>query len=263
MKNKNFMKWGAMFMLMSVAMVRIDAQNEVAEPGGLHKFGENSLNVVTAIENIDSVTVGAVGMKYWASPDLTMLSGLNTYAWSNTIGTTAGSPVNSALMNFPATGSGNITVTETSAAGCVGTVVSIPVTVIKAPNITNITFSALACPPVGQPVPYTTVTGPTATLTITSDVSGDKQIIVTYNLTGPAGSTAINGAIANVGDGNTISLNGVILTQPGIYTLTLVSVTDRISVKSGITTSVFAPDTYTFTLNRTPFTGPIFHLPNH
>jgi len=263
MKTSRLLRWGALIMVMMIAKIEINAQNEVAMPGGLYQFGKNSSNVVTANENIDSVTVGGV-LQYWAKPDPSVLNPANTYAWTLTpaLGSqTAGSPTDLATMTFTGTGTGNITVTETSSNGCVGTVVSIPVTVIPAPTISDVTFSAISCPATGTTPPYT-VAGPIATLTISSEVNGEKRITVVYNITGPGGSFVnIVGAIANVGNGTTIDLTGVNLPDPGTYTMEIVSVTDRVSQKSGVTTTLNA--NYTFTVNRTPITGPIFHVPNY
>ena len=237
-------------------------QNEVTMPVGLHQHGKNSADVTTAIENTDSITVGSA-MRYWAEADASVANPLNTYAWTITpaaLGSqTAGSPTNLATITFGAAPTiGTIQVIETSSNGCAGSARIIDVQTIAAPNVTGSTFSAISCP-TGIP-PYT-VAGPTATLTIASSVSGAKQVVVNYNLTGPAGFVALNNQTANLGNGNQINLTGVNLNQPGTYTLHINTVVDRISVKSGVTTTVNAD--YTFVLNRAPVTGPIYHLPNN
>lgn len=229
-------------------------------PTGLHQHGKNSSDVTTTAENTDSVTVGAV-LKYWAQPDASVANPANTYAWTITpaLGSqTGGSPTNLATITFGATpGTGTIQVIETASTGCAGSTTTINVQSIAAPNVTNATFSSIACP-TGVP-PYT-VAGPTATLTITTSVSGAKGVVVNYDLTGPAGFTSLTNQTANLGNGNQIDLTGVNLNQPGTYTLKINTVVDRISTKSGITTNVGS--SYTFVVNRAPVTGPIYHLPN-
>jgi hypothetical protein len=51
-------------------------------------------------------------------------------------------------------------------------------------------------------------------------------------------------------------------TQYGNYTVTINSVSDRISRKSNVAGTLAAPTTITLTVNRVPVTGPIYHLPN-
>jgi hypothetical protein len=263
MKASKLLKWGALIITMMITGIEINAQ-EVGMPGGLFLFGNNSSNQPTANESIDSVTVGSTTLQYWAQPDpLLVPDPVNTYLWTITGGIgsqNSGLTSNLATFNFTTVGTGNIGVTEKSVNGCLGAAVTIPVAVIAAPTISNVTFSAIPCPPAGTVPPYV-LAGPTATLTISTSCNGEERITVIYNLTGPAGFTAQNGVVANLGNATTINLSGTNLPQPGTYTMEIVSVTDRISQKSGITTTLNT--NYTFVVNRTPITGPIYHLPNY
>jgi hypothetical protein len=265
MKKSTILKMTAALAIMFLGYANSWGQ-EVAMPGGLHQFGKNSSDATVATENTDSVTVGAV-MQYWAQPDPALVaSPVNTYGWTITpaLGSqTAGGTTNLATITFGATpGTGTIQVIQTSASGCAGSAVSYPVQSIAAPANTAIAFSALACPT--GAVPYT-LAGPTVTLTLVDAMNpGAQQIKVTYNLTGPGGSfTNITGAVANIAEGTqTINLSGVNLSEPGTYTFTITALSDRISRKSSVAGTLTVASN-TFTVNRAPVTGPIFHVPNN
>jgi hypothetical protein len=243
----------------------------------LRQFGVNAAGTPVATEYIDSLTVGAANVKYLVYPDsiisptynfsVSHTANLNShFVWSLAPGVTsidttvAGYASNYALITFPgATGDHTLSVYEKANTGsCTASARSYTVRLIAAPTVTGTSFSALACP-TGVP-PYS-IAGPTATLTMTSSVSGAKGVVVTYNLTGPAGFTALMAQTANLGNGNQINLTGATLNQPGTYTLRVLTITDRISQKAGVTTTVNTD--YTFVLNRAPITGPIYHLPNN
>lgn len=245
---------------------------------GLFQHGYNSSGVLTASEDIDSVTVTGT-LNFYVQPDplisplynfvTSPTNNLNsTFTWTATpaAGVTindavAGYATNWAAITWPgvATAAISLNVKETSNTGsCTDiTGTTITVQVINEPNVTNVTFAGVPCP-TGTP-PYN-VPGPLTTLTITSDIAGAREVQVIYNLNGPAGFTNLTNQVANVGDGNTIDLSGVTLTQPGTYTFEVVSITDRISQKSGVINTLNA--NYTFVLNRVPVTGPIYHKPN-
>jgi hypothetical protein len=244
----------------------------------LYRHGYNSSGQ-TPMEAIDSVTTGGT-TRYWVYPDLSLNPGYNpanplttpltsTFAWTvtNTGGTasgvvatvgTYGAYTNYKQVTWSGSGTINLSSIETSGAGCQGTSIVTPVQVITAPNVTAISFSALSCP-TGS-IPYT-MPGPTATLTISCAVNGQKQVSIVYNVTGPAGFTPVMGAIANLENSNTLDLSGINLTQPGTYTLTIVSITDRIATKSGLT-AIADGISNTFILLPTPVTGPMYHVPN-
>jgi hypothetical protein len=241
------------------------AQETYTVPTGMYQFGVNSSGTTTVAENTDSVTVGAV-MKYFALPDTAtaVKNTANTYAWTITsaLGSqTAGTTTNTATVTFGSTATtGTIQVIETSSLGCVGSTVTDPIQSIAAPANTAITFSTLSCP-TGS-IPYT-LAGPTVTLGISDAMkTGAQKIIVTYNLTGPTGFSSITGTVVNLAEGVlTIPLSGVNLSQPGTYTFTITALTDRISRKSSVAGTLTVASN-TFTVNRAPVTGPIYHVPN-
>jgi hypothetical protein len=231
----------------------------------MHQFGKNSSDAITTAENTDTVTVGAV-MQYWAQPDPALVaSPVNTYGWTiaPALGSqTAGGATNLATITFgAAAATGNIQVIETSKNGCAGAAVINPIQSIAAPANTAIAFSVLGCP--AGTVPYT-LAGPTVTLTLADAMkAGAQQIKVTYTLTGPGGTFVnIPATTVNIAEGgSTVNLSGVNLSEPGTYTFAITALTDRISRKSSIAGTLTVASN-TFTVNRAPITGPIFHVPN-
>ncbi|HOT14439.1 MAG TPA: hypothetical protein PK252_06725 [Bacteroidales bacterium] len=248
----------------------------------LYRHGYNS-GGANVQENTDSVTTGGT-TRYWVYPDLSLNPGYDVnnplttpltsaFNWTTSgatgtaTGTIAavgayGTYTNYKQVTWGGTGTINLNATETSGAGCVGgTAVTTPIAVIAAPDVTAIAFSALPCPT--GTIPYTQA-GPTATLTITCPVNGNKEVSVNWSLScsnaGWNGGVAMTGT-AVLGNGNTIDLSGVNLSHPGTYTLTIVNITDRIATKSGLTA---IPDgtSNTFVLLPTPVTGPMYHVPN-
>jgi hypothetical protein len=247
----------------------------------LQKFGYNSSAVFQANEYVDSLTSGAANVKYLVYPD-SIINPLYNFSTSKTANLNShfvwslpgavsidtlvsGYASNYAKISFPTPGTlpQNYTLSvyeKPNNTGCLGTARSYTVRLIAAPTVTAATFSTLAC--ATGTVPYT-LAGPKATLTISTPVSGAKGVIVTYDLTGPTGFTGtITNGSATLGNGNIIDLAGTNLSRPGVYTLTIKTVQDRISVKSGITTTLTTGNTYTFVVNPIPVTGPIYHLPN-
>lgn len=263
MKMRNLIKSIAIVALLAMGMTQAFGQNELGLPANFKQHGTNSSDVVTVLENTDSVTVGST-LKYYVQPDATIAGTLSTFSWTITpaLGSqTAGSPTNIADVTFAGTpATGTIVVQETSPSGCAGSTTTINVEAIAAPDVTAITIPAPGCP-TGTDGSYT-VAGPTATLTISSSVKGFKGVSVNWSLTGPAGFTSVLNQTANLGNGTTIDLSGITLTHSGTYTLTINTITDRIATKSGLTAIVDGTD-QTFVLNRAPVTGPIYHLPNN
>ena len=249
----------------------------------LYRHGYNS-GGANVQENTDSVTTGGL-TRYWVYPDLSLNPGYNVsnplttpltsaFNWTTSGATGSAAGVIAAVgaygtytnykqVTWGGTGTINLNATETSGAGCVGgTAVTTPIAVIAAPDVTAIAFSAITCPT--GPIPYTKA-GPTATLTITCPVNGNKEVIVNWSLTCSNaawhGGTAQTGT-ANLGNGNTIDLSSVVnLSHPGTYTLTIVDITDRIATKSGLT-AIADGTSNTFILLPTPVSGPMYHVPN-
>ncbi len=243
----------------------------------LYQHGRNS-GGIDPQENIDSVTVGGT-TKYYVLPDAVVNPGfdyttdlfaniISTFNWTVTPAIASGGaqaigsfPGNYKQINWTATGTGQISVTEVadgSQGGCTGSTTTINVEVITAPDVTAITVPNVTCH--SGTIPYS-LTCPNATLTINCAVNGNKGVIVNWSLTGPSGFTSILNQTANLGNSTTLDLSGVTLTHPGTYTLTINSISDRIATKSGLTAIVDGTNT-TFVVTAAPNTGPIYHIPN-
>jgi hypothetical protein len=99
-------------------------------------------------------------------------------------------------------------------------------------------------------------------------VSGKRQLKVNITISctnaGFGGlQTHNNITITETGSGTgTIDLP-VALNYYGLYTITLTSVNDRISVKSGMNGTVGASASYTFVISKNPDSNPVYHVPNN
>ncbi len=244
------------------------------ETNTLFPIGTNSLGVVTSLENTDSVTIGGT-TKYYALPDPVVNPSFNysvdlfanivsTFAWTVPAGLSSGGAVAIPAKNYgnykqivwTGTGTGNIQVVETSSGGCAGSASLTPVAVIVAPAVTAIAIPNITCH-VGL-VPYT-LAGPAATLTITCVVNGNKGLSVNYSLTGPG--TSVLNQTAVLGSSNTLDLSAINLPQPGIYTLQINTITDRIATKSGLT-AIANVISQTFAVTPQPVSVPLYHITN-
>lgn len=263
MKNSTIVKMAAFLAIIMFGYANVFGQTKsTSVPADFQQHPDkNGAGYATDPAHIDSLTVGATGINYFVMPD-PAITGESTFGWTKTGPASDATPhatiSNQASFNFASAGTGTISVIETSTATCAGSSTVIDYEVIAAPDVTAASFSALACPS-GTNGSYT-VPGPTATLTIDSKVKGNKQVAVVYTLTGPAGFTSVGNTSLTLNDGNSVDLSGINLTHAGTYTLRIVSIVDRISTKSGVTATINKD--YTFTLNRAPVTGPIYHLPN-
>jgi hypothetical protein len=236
------------------------AQNEVAKPGSFHQHGKNSADATVATENIDSVTVGAV-MNYWAEPDAAIAGTNSTFIWTvaAAIGSqTAGTPTNLATVTFvaaPATGT--ITFHEVSPAGCAATdATPINIEVIAQPTAAFGLAPASQCTQAPGGLTFT------LPLTLTSSLAVAEKLTVNYTVTNPdatilSGPTNIQ--LSKSAASFNVTLTGA--TQYGVYTVTINSVSDRISVKSSIAGNVTA-STISLGVSRTPTSGNIYHVPN-
>jgi len=260
-KLKILFKVASVFVLFFAGYSSAIAQNEVAMPGGFHQFGENSSDVIAASESIDSVTVGAI-MQYWAQPDPALLNPANSYVWtiSPTIGTqTAGTPTDLATITFVGTpATGTITFHEVSAAGC------------AAADITPVNIAVIAKPTAkfgANPASECTQSPGSLTFTLpvilTSSLPAINLLSLNYTVKNPDGSTLSGPTVIQLSK-TAVSFN-VTLTgalQYGFYTVTLNSVSDRISIKSGVSGDVTANPTIMLGVNLTPSTGNVFHVTN-
>jgi hypothetical protein len=136
----------------------------------------------------------------------------STYAWSINKGMQAtGGNTNSITVNWMATGSGGVTVTETSANGCNGVPVTKPVTVNTLPITGNIIGATNLCANAsGFSYSVTRTTGSTYTWTLTggSIVSGQSSNSITVNW-GAAGAANVS-----VVETNSNGCNGVPVNKP-------------------------------------------------
>jgi hypothetical protein len=257
------------------------------ESVNLYKHGTNSSDVVgpLAAEATDSVAVGSTS-KYYSMPD-TVVNGSfkysvdpyanvsSTFTWTvtpalSTLGVVAVPAHNTALhyrqITWTSTGSGNIQVTERSSAGCNGTTITTPVTVIALPVVQFSSTASSDCRTDPEGAINYSLTG--IPVSWTSSVSGKRQLKV--NITISCTNTGFgvlqthnNITITETGSGTgTIDLP-VALNYYGLYTITLTSVNDRISVKSGMNGTVGASASYTFVISKNPDSNPVYHVPNN
>ncbi len=267
------------FSIPSLAIVNAQAPAIVAPDGNtLYKHGTNA-GGINAQENTDSVTSGGTSV-YYVLPDpiVNPLFNYSVSLWNNIVSTNFAWTVPGSLsalgaqpvathalalhykqISWTGTGTGNIQVVETSSSGCVGSTLLTPVEVISKPSVTSITIPNINCN-IGT-VPYTTLHCPNATLAITCAVKGLKGVSVVYSMSGPAGFVPVTNVSQVLGNSSTLDLSAIILSQPGIYTLTINSIADRISIKSGLT-AIASGITQTFAVTPQPVTGPAYHITN-
>lgn len=281
MEMKNVLKVVSILSLGLMISAKLWAQPATVTPETdvLYQHGTNS-GGADPQENTDSVTVGGT-TKYYVLPDATVnpsfdyntdlfANVISTFNWSVTPALASGGVQNVVAyptaphykqVTWTATGTGSIQVQEVANAsqgGCAGSTLTMNVEVIAAPDVTAASVPNTTC--YSGTIPYS-ITCPNATLTISSDVNGNKGVVVNYDLTGPAGFTPVTNQTANLGNSTTLDLSAITLTHPGTYTLTINWVTDRIATKSGLTQ--IADGTFTnFIVTAAPNTGPIYHIPN-
>jgi large repetitive protein len=152
----------------------------------------NPLPTTSAITGSAAVCAGAAGVHY----SVTLTSG-SSYAWTvpgdASITSGATGPNNNEIVVTFGTTSGNVTATETSAAGCVGSAVSKSVTVNPIPTTSAITGSAAVCAgAAGVHYSVTLTTGSSYAWTVPSGASitsgatgpNNNEIVVTFGATG-------------------------------------------------------------------------------
>jgi hypothetical protein len=263
--------------LVFVGFANVWAQNPVTTEVGvsLYKHTTNSVNPVGPVagEAIDSVTVGSA-MKYYVLPDINVNPGFvapftnvaSTFAWTTSLptGTAAGAiaavgvfPTNYKQVTWSGLGTINLNVVESSGAGCgSGSTTTIPVTIIRVPTVTGGAAPAAQC--TSNPATVTFA----VPFTLTSDISTPDKVRINYTVTNPDATVlfaAANLDLAKTATTFNLTLTGA--TQYGNYTVTINSVSDRISRKSSVAGTVTTPNIL-LTVNRIPVTGPIYHLPN-
>jgi len=177
-----------------------------------------STSNVTITVNTNPVTSAITG----ASPVCANISGLtysvissagSTYAWTITGGLQAsGGSTNSIKVNWGAAGSGNVSVIETNAAGCVGAAVNLPITISPSPTLIASPINVSTCTP-----------GNDGSITVTaSGGSGSGYTFSDNNGTSFQGSNSFAGLMAGnypivVQDGNAClsASTSVTINSPG------------------------------------------------
>lgn len=295
MKNLTFIKTTAIIALIILSAINGWAQTTLSVGGEtLSQHGYNSAGTAQPTEARDSVTTGST-TRYYVLPDATAnpnyggsaapLTGTLTssFTWnSNTptgtaaIGTigAAGSASYTHYRQITWAGAGtiNLTVQETNVSGCAGLETSIPISVIAAPTLTY---------PVAGGTEDTCFSGTNGSLNIQSN----KRFWVNFSspLSGLNKSLQILADVTrdNSGSPQTIandvqvtftqtSATAGYFTLPATaefdhydrYTITLVSVSDRISRKGGLWNPASGNTTFTYNVYPVPSTGNIYHLPN-
>jgi hypothetical protein len=163
-------------------------------------------------------------------------------------------------VSWTGTGTINLNTQENSSGGCAsGSTTTIPITIIAIPTATGGAAPASQCS--SNPALLTF----TVPVTLTSDLptaGAANTVRVNYTVTNPDASVLSGAANIELNKGAAtfnVTLTGA--TQYGNYTVTINSVSDRISRKSNVAGTVTTPN-ITLTVLHTPVTGPIYHIPN-
>ena len=226
-------------------------------------------------EERDSVTVTSV-IKYFVLPDPTANPGYNpantldfanvksSFAWSlkNSLGTTNSSTTPVIAVTWNNIGIDSVKVRETPSTGCIGSGTSIPVAVIKIPEIAfsikNSKYADSAC--------YSQIDASTKYQFAMTVSAESPQVLVDYTVTkdGLPYSSLNDTNVKVVGGNITLSF-----TEYGRYEVTITKVSDRVLRKTnesgnsilGIITPAGAK--FAYHVMRPVQTGPIYRLPNN
>ena len=247
------------------------AASMFGQPASFQQHGDNSSGTTVASENIDSITVGGT-IRYVVEPDATANPAYNfatmsgtlasSFAWTVPagIGTITGAPDTDNDITITAAGSaatGQITVVETSSAGCgSGTTTAIDVEVIGLPTADFSSTTDNLCTNDLTTVSYNLP----VTLT-TAEKNGNIRVIISMD--GPATAAIYTNTFDIKENATTLNIPaGQFDDGYGDYVVTITEVSDRILRKSGLTSGTISTSQFTYTINRTPTTGVIYHLPN-
>jgi hypothetical protein len=244
---------------------------------GLYRHGTNSTSagVAVAPEATDSVTVGGK-MDYFVMPDAlynplyvpaTSLTAnlVSTFTWSTNpagpgIATKTGFGQNYVTVTWPATAAiYTLNVKENGGTCNDVTGKDISVNVINAPTANFGSATSTQCTATPATLNFT------LPLTLNTDINNGRMVVnisIKYTTTlGVATTTAYNNiAVTESGTLNLETVTGAL--AYGKYEVTIVSVRDRISVKSNVTGVIGTTPTYTYNVIRLPQTGEIYHIPN-
>jgi len=271
MKNSTILKMTATLAIIMLGFKTLNAQETYVSPPSTKQHGTNSANQdrSATTEAVDSVTVGAT-LQYYVEPDpdVNVKNALNTYTWTYdplliTTGNVAAG-ANTQTITFVAAkpaAQGTIQVRENSVGGCNSAITtSIPVRVIDKPTATGGGIVAAQC----SSDPTLLTFNVPITTTCDEIIHAFNTVRVNFTVKKPDNSVLFAAQdIELVRGATTFPLAlGAGATTYGNYIVTINSVSDRISRKSAIAGTVTTPD-ITLTVNKTPVTGKIYHLPNN
>lgn len=296
MKKSNFLRTLVAAVMVTVSSTAIFAQ--VTAPGWTGTaptygvaFRDSSTEVPAQATNIDTVTVGSV-MPYMVKGDpimhqLRQIGALqkSDFNWALSGGGTLTAPAAKDTVITVTWGTApglyNITVAESPVAAtgfptpCAGTSQKLPVRVVARPTVawngsTTVGGCNVANTTVGIPVDVTGI----GKWVITYDLVYYNLSNVATSITGVTGTdlTATIGLENNKNDGTALTNQTMLsINVPstgagayGKYVLTIKSVKDRISTKSGVSSSTgdYPSGAYTIVSYPAPTTQPIQHIKN-
>lgn len=294
MKNRIILKLTAVLALVLLSGANGWAQTLSVNAETLSRHGYNSAGTAQPTEARDSVTTGSTTRYYvlpnaaanpsyggTAAPLTGTLSSSFTWGSNTPTGTAAIGTIAAAgaatyghyrQITWAGTGTLNLTVQETSGSGCAGSETAIPISVVAAPTLTY---------PVAAGAEDTCFTGTNGSLNIqssklfwvsfTSPISGVNKglqiLIDVVRANGGTPQTIANDVQATF---TQTSATAGYFTLPATaefdyydtYTITLVSVSDRISRKGALWNPASGNTTFTYNVYPVPTTGNIYHLPN-
>jgi hypothetical protein len=282
--------------LISILVTGAYGQNpKSVEAVNLYKHTTNSSNLVgpVASEATDSVSVGST-LKYYVDPDplintlyTAVLTGSlsSTFNWT-TSGAAGGAtaaisavttPVDQSAfqnykkVNWTHTGTINLNTVETAVTGgCAsGSTTTVPVAIVAVPTVQYSSVLSSVCRTQADGAIGYSLTGLPISWTSPISGAGGRQLKVNITISctnagfnGGGTLTSNNVTVTETGAGSgTFDIAGA-LNYYGAYTITLTAINDRISTKSGVNGTVNVPVAYTFSINLTPVTGPMYHVPN-
>lgn len=269
----------------------ITVNSDVLRPHGYNSTGADQ---DPGTEARDSVTVGST-TRYYVVPSAlnTSYTGILTgsltssFKWTvanklaggdtltsaraiNAVGPTYSSFTNYRGVTWGSTGTLDLVVQEITSSGCGGNPTVVPISIVSAPTLTY---------PAAGGIEDTCFNGTTGNL----DIEVTKRFWVSFTspISGTNKDLQIRANITRAGSGTAVATNlDVTFTQVtattgyftipaatqfdffDTYTITLASVSDRISRKGAFWNSASGNTTFTYNVFPVPNTGSIYHLPN-
>jgi hypothetical protein len=267
----------------------------------LYEKGYNvaSPSAVVGTETPDLVTIGTkvpylvipdatLNPTWSAGTDATNTTGINsTWTWTIPAAVSSTAPTTGHYITIDVTGTagstGNIDVAEQSGSSCPGSTQSIGLRVVAQPAATALAVSDGAAPltsicqsgtngSLGVAIPSFTLTKSTDAA-IPSDPTIRVKATLVFTPFGGTATTVFSNAVLNVdnatGNISTADIQAAASITTfdswGTYALTVNQISDKISRKDlNAAGGYFAINyTATYSVLKTPTTGPIYHLPNN